>query len=81
VLKGRLINAAGRMKVCLFDKTGTLTINEVVLEQVFLNNKQVNDNRCVPLNKEVYGEEGDITSRLIQNFATDHTLIKMTGNL
>jgi P-type E1-E2 ATPase len=52
VLKGRLINAAGRMNVCLFDKTGTLTINEVVLESVYVANLNQDKKRCVVLPKE-----------------------------
>ncbi len=78
VLKGRLINAAGRMKVCLFDKTGTLTVTDVVLEEVYFNNKQVDDKRCVKLTKQVAGHESDGHLRYIHNFATNHTLIKMT---
>lgn len=77
VLKGRLINAAGRMKVCLFDKTGTLTINEVVLEQVYVNNQQQDSHRCLPMNREANQQEQEAHMRLSHNFAADHTLITM----
>ena len=45
-LKGRLINASGRMKVVFFDKTGTLTINEVKLDGVYLSNLQNDSTNC-----------------------------------
>lgn len=38
-LKGRLLNAAGRMKAVYFDKTGTLTLNEMKLHTVVINRK------------------------------------------
>lgn len=76
VLKGRLINAAGRMNVCLFDKTGTLTINEVVLEEVYAANIQADSQRCTILakNRDIR-QDTDFQKRLCHNFAADHTLV------
>lgn len=52
VMKGRLINASGRMKVVLFDKTGTLTINEVVLDEVYISDRLEDVNKCRKLTRE-----------------------------
>lgn len=51
-MKGRLINASGRMKVVLFDKTGTLTINEVVLEEVYISDRLEDVDRCRKFKKD-----------------------------
>lgn len=76
VLKGRLINAAGRMNVCLFDKTGTLTINEVVLEDVYGVNLAVDTQRCILISKNRdVARDNDFQKRICANFATNHTLI------
>lgn len=76
VLKGRLINAAGRMNVCLFDKTGTLTINEVVLEEVYGANLNVDQQRCIIVSKSRdVRQDQEFQKRLCHNFAADHTLV------
>ena len=64
------------MNVCLFDKTGTLTINEVVLEEVYAANLQVDQQRCVimPKTRDVRQDQ-DFQKRLCHNFAADHTLV------
>lgn len=80
-LKGRLINASGRMKVVLFDKTGTLTINEVVLDKVYIANIQKDQSKCVLMEKERnLREDQAIHKRLCHNFSSDHTLILTKGS-
>ncbi len=75
-LKGRLINASGRMKVVLFDKTGTLTINEVILHQVFIANKSLDQSKCVLMPEDRHiSDDQAIHKRLCHNFAADHTLV------
>ena len=76
-LKGRLINASGRMKVVLFDKTGTLTINEVVLDRVYVSNRSVDRSKCVLMERERnLSDDQAFHKRLCHHFAADHTLIK-----
>lgn len=85
-VKGRLINAAGRMKVCFFDKTGTLTITQVKLSATGVYLADVNSNRevCTLVTPEnstyVVGSKQSTRDRelanLIHNFAADHTLVK-----
>jgi magnesium-transporting ATPase (P-type) len=78
VMKGRLINAAGRMKVVLFDKTGTLTINEVVLDEVYIYDRLEDGSKCRKLPRERDEKRDQLfQQRLVKHFAADHTLIKM----
>jgi magnesium-transporting ATPase (P-type) len=81
-LKGRLINASGRMKVVFFDKTGTLTINEVKLDAVHASRISKNDTNCVHVPPEFSYQNANPSDAeaysnmlLMQNFATNHTLV------
>lgn len=77
-MKGRLINASGRMKVVLFDKTGTLTINEVVLDEVYISDRLEDTNKCLKFSKERnFEKDQPFQNRFLKHFAVDHTLIKM----
>jgi len=51
-LKTRLINATGRMKICLFHKTGTPTTNAVCLHQALIFNRSTDEEECIALSKE-----------------------------
>ena len=78
VMKGRLINASGRMKVVLFDKTGTLTINDVVLDEVYISDRLEDTNKCLKFRKDRNLEKDQpFQNRYLKHFAVDHTLIKM----
>lgn len=87
-LKGRLINASGRMKVVFFDKTGTLTINEVKLDGVYLSNLQNDSTNCKGLLRDGFKYiPSDSTNHkeyteqeLMHNFAVNHTLILSKQN-
>lgn len=75
-MKTRLINAAGRMKICLFDKTGTLTTNDVCLDSVLCFDPDVDNQECVELQKDSLQENPKfIAKNLLRNFATNHTLV------
>jgi predicted P-type ATPase len=85
-VKGRLINAAGRMKVVFFDKTGTLTITQVKLSAtgVYLADIQTHKDQCQIVTAEngVYvtgikqaGRDKEL-AHLLHNFAADHTLVR-----
>jgi len=64
------------MNVCLFDKTGTLTINEVVLEEVYGANLNVDQQRCIIVSKSRdVRQDQEFQKRLCHNFAADHTLV------
>lgn len=86
-LKGRLINAAGRMKAVFFDKTGTLTINEMRLHNVILNNVgNKHSNQCSLIDLEHDKEQGQILNQdarnsLLKNFATNHSLSYIKGQI
>lgn len=84
-LKGRLINAAGRMKVVFFDKTGTLTINEMKLDCIYLGFPGVGnpqDRELLEYEEEYLGEvkegkraESKADVRLMmKHFAANHSL-------
>src|SRR3990167_9006703 len=85
-VKERLINAAGRMKVCFFDKTGTLTITQVELSAtgVYLADLNSNKEACQLVTPEncIYeiGSKQSTRARelahLLHNFAADHALVK-----
>jgi len=87
-LKGKLINAAGRMKAVFFDKTGTLTINEMKLDSVYLSLGEDGDKKL--LDYEFY--TNDIQNKLrlpaveeeteiMKHFATNHTLSYIKGQI
>ncbi len=87
-LKGRLINASGRMKVVFFDKTGTLTVNEVKLDGVYLADLSKNNADCLELQRDgfryIQASSTDLSSysqmELMHNFAVNHTLILSKTN-
>ena len=57
-MKGRLINAAGRMKCIFFDKTGTLTINEMKLDSVYLSVPQKGETQELEIvDSDIYMDE------------------------
>jgi len=86
-LKGRLINAAGRMKAIFFDKTGTLTINEMKLDSVIISQTQSNKLAMVEfaleaeVDMELSSEERARESLIMQNFATNQTLTSLDGKV
>ena len=85
-LKGRLINASGRMKVVFFDKTGTLTINQVKLDGVLIADMKANTKQCAelkhdgftykPQSRKADGGIGYLQKVLMHNFATNHSLVR-----
>lgn len=92
-LKGRLINAAGRMKVMFFDKTGTLTINEMKLDSIYLS-VETNGQAGAPLELVDYEEEYllELKSKrrepskldetlIMKHFATNHALSYINGEI
>lgn len=89
VLKNRLINAAGRMKVVFFDKTGTLTINQVNLDSVYISNLNANRLECTKLESsqftykkaEKIDHVGYSQMLLVNNFAANHTLVQSKTGL
>jgi cation-transporting ATPase 13A2 len=62
-LKGRLINAAGRMKAMFFDKTGTLTINEMKLHNVIMNSDSWKQGRPAELVDLEHGKGYNASNR------------------
>ncbi len=83
-LKGRLINAAGRMKLIFFDKTGTLTINEMSLDSVYFALPAPNaPDQIEIVDSDEYEEEVKNKQRIaspepidhiLKHFATNHSL-------
>jgi len=87
-LKGRLINAAGRMKAVFFDKTGTLTINEMKLDSVYFCPEQAEAYTLVEMEEyqaSLKAQEAASQAReeelILQNFATNHSLSLIKGEL
>ena len=89
VLKNRLINAAGRMKVVFFDKTGTLTVNKVNLVSVYISDLNGNREDCTKLEKGSFRYSISDKSQLkeydqmllLNHFATNHTLVQSKAGL
>lgn len=92
-LKGRLINAAGRMKVMFFDKTGTLTINEMKLDSIYLS-VETNGQAGAPRELLDYDEEylAELKDKrrepskadeimIMKHFATNHALSYVNGEI
>ena len=84
-LKGRLINAAGRMKVMFFDKTGTLTINEMKLDCIYFSVPSIQnteDRELLEYEEEYLGEvkekkreeSPEDVLMMMKQFATNHSL-------
>ncbi len=92
-LKGRLINAAGRMKAVYFDKTGTLTINEMKVQSVIFSDQITTHGakpNLVDLDHGVAGDEiHSLISRsnptayreLMLHFVTNHSLAFIKGEV
>ena len=85
-LKGRLINAAGRMKAVFFDKTGTLTINEMKLDSVYFCAEEAGAKALVELGEWQAGlgaqpQTAEPQELLLQHFATNHSLAPVQGEL
>lgn len=86
-LKGRLINAAGRMKAVFFDKTGTLTINEMKLNSVILND--IDSQGAPSLIDLEHGKGHEHVDELhkvshlalMKNFASNHSLSNINGKI
>lgn len=92
-LKGRLINAAGRMKAVYFDKTGTLTINEMRVQSVIFSDQIMKDGAKPSLVDLDHGVSGDANHELISrsnpvayrelmlHFVTNHSLSFIKGEV
>lgn len=91
-LKGRLINAAGRMKVMFFDKTGTLTINEMKLDCIYFSVPSIQnteDRELVEYEEEYLGEVSEKKREespadvlmMMKQFATNHSLSYINGEI
>ena len=88
-LKGRLINAAGRMKAMFFDKTGTLTINEMKLHNVIMNSDSWRKGKPAELIDLEHGkgtsqatvENKQAYTNFVQHFATNHSLSYIKGKI
>ena len=80
-LKGRLINAAGRMKAIFFDKTGTLTTNRNYLDFLLLSQTQSKKTRLLRIdcteNSELESKTQSVPQMelLLKNMASNNTLI------
>ena len=85
-VKGRLINAAGRMKAIYFDKTGTLTINEMKVQSVIFSDREHEMGKKPKLIDLDYDVKENSTHKIISlsnpksynqlmvHFITNHTL-------
>ena len=89
-LKGRLINASGRMKAIYFDKTGTLTINEMKLHNVVMNqqlshtsatNFALLDLEHAKNKNAAVNDHRDEFMGLMKNFATNQSLTNVKGRV